>query len=400
MQATHARAPQLRPGRPEEVDLLPERIERARTLVERHVALGGTPAIAVLAARRGVVGLEQACGELRPGGPPLPLDVIFPISSMTKPVTAALAMILVEEGRLSVVRPVREYIPELSGDGIDDVLVHHLLTHTSGFEDEAVVGNVLRKIADGTAPELPPDAHGLHDSPLLAGLDTPRRFQPGEMMVYCNFNYTLLGEMIRRVAGEPLEAFARKRLFEPLGMKDSEYVLREDMRPRVIVRPPGTPGKDRLMGAPGFETRAWERMPNGAGGLFSTARDMAVFAQMILNGGRYGDQRILSAPAVGAMTRNQIPGVPALFMGNPRPEGGYGYGFMVRTWLIWRRLCGVSPIGSFSHTGAGGCSMWIDPENETVLVSLEVCKDLSEVMEPKSWLFDRWQSVVNSALDD
>jgi CubicO group peptidase (beta-lactamase class C family) len=219
-------------------------------------------------------------------------------------------------------------------------------------------------------------------------------------MIYCNFNYTLLGEIVERVAGKPLEEFARERLFGPLGMESTDYVLRDDLRERVIVRPPGAPLKHVMVTMPGVETPAWERMPNGAGGAYSTARDLAVFAQMFLNGGRYGDQRILSPPAVAEMTRNQIPGIGALFFDHPVPEGGYGYGWMMRTWYCWRYLCGITPIGSYSHTGAGGNSFWIDPGNELIQVVLEVCMDLSHDFEPRSWLFDRFQSVIASAIDD
>jgi len=168
----------------------------------------------------------------------------------------------------------------------------------------------------------------------------------------------------------------------------------------VLVRPPGAPMKDELLGLPGAETTAWERMPNGAGGAYSSVRDFAVFAQTFLNGGRYGDQRILSPPAVREMTRNQIPGIGATFMDHPVPEGGYGYGWMVRTWWVWRLLCGLTPIGSYSHTGAGGNSLWIDPENETIQIVFEVCMDLSDDLEPHGWIFDRFQSVVASAIDD
>jgi CubicO group peptidase (beta-lactamase class C family) len=394
------RTTQLRPGHPDEVGMRPERIERARTLLADHVRKGRTPAIVAFVARRGVVVLDEAHGELRPGGPALPRDAIFPITSMTKPLTATLAMILVEEGLLSVGRPVREYIPELEGDDIDEVLIHHLLTHTSGWDDNVLFEGLLKKAAAGTMPELPSDAHPLHHAPLLAGLDTPRSAPPGEIMIYCNFNYTLLGEVVERISGKPFEEVARERLFGPLGMTSTDYVLRDDMRERVLVRPPGAPMKDELMGLPGAETTAWERMPNGAGGAYSTARDIAVFSQMFLNGGRYGDQRILSRPAVAEMTRNQIPGIGARFFDHPIPEGGYGYGWMVRTWVCWRYLCGLAPLDSYSHTGAGGNSFWIDPENKLVQVVFEVCMDLSEDLEPRSWLFDRFQSVIASAIDD
>jgi len=391
----------LRPGRPEDVGLLPERIERAQALLESHAREGRTPAIAAFVARRGVVVLDEAYGELRPGGPALTPDAIFPITSMTKPLTATLAMMLAEDGLLGVGRPAREYIPELEGEDIDDVLVHHLLTHTSGWDDNMVFENVLKKVVAGRMAELQPDEHPFHYGPLRGGLDSPRKTSPGEIMIYCNFNYNLLGEIVERIAGKPLEEFARERLFRPLGMNDTDYVLRDDMRERVIVRPAGAPMKDELvLGLPGVETLAWERMPSGAGGAYSSVRDMAVFAQMCLNGGSYGDQRILSRPAVSEMTRNQIPGIAALFMDHPVPEAGYGYGWMIQTWHCWRYLCGLSPLGSYSHTGAGGNAFWIDPENETIQVVFEVCMDVSEDLEPRSWIFDRFQSVVASAIDD
>lgn len=392
----------LRDGRPEEVGLLPERIARARSLLERHVAEGRSPAVVALVARRGVVVLDEAFGTLRPGGPALPRDAIFPLASMTKPITATLIMQLVEDGLLSVARPAREYVPELSGDGIDEVLVHHLLTHTSGWDDDQVFRWVGRKIAAGETPAMPPDAHPFHHLSLTLGLDTPRTDPPGETMIYCNFNYTLLGEILERVAGKPLPDLARERLFAPLGMRDSDYVVRDDMRERLLVRPDGAPMKDELTGTvlPGVESTAWERMPNGAGGAYSTARDMAIFAQTFLNGGRYGKARILSPLAVTEMTRNQIPGVPARFFDRTIPEGGYGYGWMLRTWLCWPYFCGLAPLDSYSHPGAGGNTFWIDPASETIQVVLEVCMDLSEILEPRGWIFDRFQSVVASAIED
>ena len=395
-----ARTTTLRAGRPEDVDLRPERIERARDLLAGHVRDGRTPAIVGLVARRGTVVIDEAHGELRPGGPALTPDAIFPISSMTKPLTATLAMILCEDGLLSVGRPAREYVPELAGEDIDDVLVHHLLTHTSGWDDNMVFEHALKKISAGSLPAPPPDEHPFHYLTLRGGLDAPRKTPPGEIMIYSNFNYTLLGEIVARVAGKPLEEFARERLFGPLGMNGTDYVVREDMRERLVVMPPDAPMKQGLMGMPGVETEAWQRMPNGGGGAFSTTRDMATFAQTMLNGGRYGDERILSRPAVAEMTRNQIPGVAALFFDNPMPEGGYGYGWMIRTWVCWRYLNGLTSPGSYSHTGAGGISFWIDPENETIQVVFEVCMDISEDLEPRSWLFDRFQSVVASAIDD
>lgn len=398
-----SRAAELRDGSPEEVGMLSERIALAREFAAEAVRKGRTPSLAVLVARRGVVVLHEAFGELRPGGPPLPRDAIYPISSATKPLTAALAMILAEDGLLSVARPAVEYLPELSGEGIEEVLVHHLLTHTSGFDDEVLGEWMLKKISSRGMPELPEHAHPFHHLMLATCMDAPRAERPGELMTYCNFNYTLLGEIVQRVSGKPLEVYARERLFEPLGMNGSDYVVRDDMRERLLERPADAPLSTELEfapGAPGIETEAWQRMPNGGAGAYSTARDLAVFGQMVLNGGRYGDRRILSRPVVAEMTRNQIPGVRAKFFDLTVSEGSYGYGWMIRSHLCWGYFCGLTPPGSLSHTGAGGIAFWIDPEHEMVQVYLEVTMNISESLEPLSWGFDSFQNVILSAVDD
>ena len=128
-------------GTPEEAGMLPDRIERVKRLAEGWVADGHTPSLVVLAARRGVIFLHEAYGVLTPeeDSPPLQLDTIFPLGSLTKPITATAAMILVEDGLLGLNRPVVDYIPEICGEGTEEVLVHHLLSHTSGYNDEQVV---------------------------------------------------------------------------------------------------------------------------------------------------------------------------------------------------------------------------------------------------------------------
>ncbi len=128
----------LRVGRPEEVGMSPERVARVKALAAQWVSQGVTPSLAVLVARRGVIVLHEAFGKLTPApdAPPLQLDTIFPMASVTKPVTATCAMILVEDGRLGLNRPVVEYIPEFVGEGKTAVMVRQLLTHSSGLTDD------------------------------------------------------------------------------------------------------------------------------------------------------------------------------------------------------------------------------------------------------------------------
>ena len=137
----------LRPGTPEEVGMSAQRIQHVVDLAEGWVAQGITPALVVLVARKGVIVLHEAFGRLTPeeDSPPVQRDSIFSLTSLTKPLTAATAMVLVEDGLLGLNRPVSEYIPEFVGEGKDAVMVHHLLTHTSGLTDEDVWAHADRK---------------------------------------------------------------------------------------------------------------------------------------------------------------------------------------------------------------------------------------------------------------
>jgi len=139
----------LREGNPEQAGMSPDRVQRVAELARAWVETGITPALAIVVARRGVVVLNKAYGRLTPeqNSPPLQKDTLFPLSSLTKTITATAAMILVEDGLLGLNRPVRWYIPEFMGEGSDAVMVHHLLTHTSGLTEEDVVAHARKRWA-------------------------------------------------------------------------------------------------------------------------------------------------------------------------------------------------------------------------------------------------------------
>lgn len=394
----------LRDGRPEDVGLLPERVEAARRLCADAVKQGRTPSLAVLAARRGTVVLHDAFGQLRPGAdaPALPRDAVFPVSSISKPITATLVMMLVEDGLLAVGRPVREYLPEIGGEHAGELLVHHLLTHTSGYEDDSSVIAGLQEIAAGRAPELPTHAHAVHHLVLATLPVLPRLFRPGAEMHYSNINYTLLGEIVERVSGQPLDDFARDRLFEPLGMHGTSYVVSERQREKLVCRPPDAPmAQGVAKGIPGLESEEWRLMPDGGGGVYSTARDLAILGQMFLNRGCYEDVRILSRLAVEEMVRDQVPGLGVKFRNTFRHQASYGYGWMVIADVPWRYFTSaLPPRGTWWHTGMGGTQIQIDPENELVTTYLEVGLEITDDLEPVSWSSDRFNDVLTSAVDD
>lgn len=396
----------LRPGSPAEAGLDADRIARVRDLCARWVKQGHTPSLCVCVARRGVVALHEAWGVVgpEPDSAPLQLDTLFPIASVTKPVTATLVMQLVEDGVLGLNRPAKDYLPELSGEHKDEILVHHLLTHTSGFPwhiDPPMLIHAARKLEAGLElPPLPdtqhPDTHRI----LEIFWDAPLASRPGEVMTYSNHNYVLLGEIVRRLSGKPIADLARERIFEPLGMENSYYVVPDELLPRRVQRPAHFPMADGLGDLPGIDTPEFHQTPNAGAGMASTPLDMARFGQMILNRGRLGDARVLSPAGVAAMTRDQIPGTSSLLFGARFERGSWGYGWAVESPTKWPYFNGsLQTLGALSHPGAGGAMFWIDRERELVGAYFEVTRDISERMEFK-WNFDVFQNAVTAALED
>ncbi|MEE9280693.1 MAG: serine hydrolase domain-containing protein [Myxococcota bacterium] len=396
--------PELRVGSAEAVGMLPERIELARNRAAEWVKSGHTPSLVILVARRGVIVLHEAFGKLVPedDSPPLERDSIFPVSSVTKPITATLVMSLVEDGLLGLNRPVRDYIPEVCGEGTEEVLVHHLLTHTSGYNDEALDEFGLKRWNEGIEfPHCDSTQHPMIHELLTLFYPAPLWKPPGEEMSYSNQNYRLLGEIVRRITGRSLDDFARERLFSGLGMSDTSFVVPEAARARVVKRPadaPFAPFVNRYVR--GIDSDHSLGMPSAEGGACTTAKDLGVFGQMFLNGGTYGGARILSTAAVSEMTRNQIPGIGTQFFGATyHKEASWGFGWQVQSNEKWRYWSGsLLSLGTYQHGGAGGTCLWVDPVNEIVGVYLSVVLEVTED-EEQLWNLDLFQNLVTSAVE-
>ena len=361
-------SPVLKEGSPESVGMDAARVERLKKLAAGWVEKGDTPTLAVLVARRGVVVLHEAYGVRRADdvSTTLKRDSVFTVASVAKPVTAAAVMCLVEDGLIGLNRPLIDYVPELEVPGVqwlEEARVADLLSHTAGFDDSKL--SAFIEAAGKRTSDLPTADAGQHPKlgrliRLAAG--APLAHQPGSTMLYSNFGYNLLGDIVRRVSGQPFWQFVRSRLFGPLGMTDSHYVLPPALRERRVYRAPGMPGTAPNPLYAGFDSPEYDELDLGSGGLASTARDLAVFLQMLLNGGRYGDRRVLSRASVAAMTRHQIDGSKV---------SGYGYG-----WFIFgpndrfpRNGALVSP-SAFGHSGYGSCYVWADPVQEVLGVYL------------------------------
>ena len=308
---------------PAEVGMDSERLEAGRRLMDDQFERGASPILVAVVARSGKVVFSHCRGLARPGGDHVTVDSVFPLNSATKSMTAAVLMTLVEEGRVGITDRVVDYIPELDACDNDGVLLHHLLTHTAGWDSEAILARRESLVASGDLGTPPSGMDMMQHVMLNLYWDIPRSRPAGEAMVYETWNYGLLGEIIRRVTGVSLHAAMTERLFKPLGMTRSAVIVRDDLEPRVIERPHGIP----LAEGHGAFTPA--RAPSmlvcddGSFGGHASALDMVRFGQLFLNGGVVDGQRLLSQASIRVMTTNQIPGTPSALLGRvfARPRG-------------------------------------------------------------------------------
>ncbi|MCA1635871.1 MAG: DUF1343 domain-containing protein [Acidobacteria bacterium] len=346
---------------PAKVGMSAERLAYIDAAVAEAIAQKELPGAVVLAARRGGVVWRKAYGarSLMPRREEMTAETIFDVASLTKVVaTATSAMILVERGRLRLSDPLSRYITELKGEGREKITVEQLLTHRSGYAPDFD----LREPWSG------------HEEMLKRLSAEPLRSAPGSRFVYSDIGMIALGEVVRRVSGQPLDEFARRNIFEPLGMRDTGFRPRAELLPRVAPTE-SVRGMKSYLGGTGEASAEGERMLRGevhdptsnrmggvAGhaGLFSTADDLAVFCQMILGGGEYDGVRILSPLGVEEMTRPR----------QVTEEGGArGLGWDINTSFSANRG-ELFPVGSFGHTGFTGTSLWIDPATESFVVFL------------------------------
>ena len=378
----------LRYADPVEVGMSAERVERVRRLAAGWVADDVTPSLVVLVARRGGVVLHDAFGRHGPDAdsPPLRADALFPLASITKPITATLVMCLVEDGLLGLNWPVQEYLPEFVGEGKEAVMLHHLLTHSSGLREEDVdrfVDETRERTSVPPAPEDQPPA--VHER-LVRGYGTPLWKAPGVELSYCSFGYMLLGEIVRRLAGNSIEAFARERLFGPVGMDETSFEPPPRLQERIVRRPPTAP--DAKWDRQDYRAGTWT-----GGGVSGTALDLARFGQMFLDGGRAPGGRVLSRASVELMTHDQVPGLGLEFMGRFYPQAAWGYGWKTEG-TPFPGFGLLQSKRAFNHAGAGGVFTWVDPERELLGVYLPVFLRESESWPPP-WA--TWGLLVDAA---
>lgn len=320
-------------------------LEEVDRLLEDFRERGACPGGVVAVGYRGALVHLHPFGRLTydKDAPPVTADTLYDLASLTKVVaTTTMAMILVDEGRLDLDRPVRDFLPGFQGPGKELVTIRHLLTHSSGLD----ATSPLYKEVRGRAAFLE----------RIEAMDLS--YAPGSRSVYSDLGIILLGEILERVAGQPLDAFVRDRVFEPLGMRDTMFRPPPELRPRIAPTEID-PWRGRLVHGEVHDENAFAMggvAPHA--GLFSTAGDLARFGQMLLNGGVLEGRRIVSRETVALFTRRAgIPGSDRALGWDTKSAEGSSAGTL------------FSPT-SFGHTGFTGTSIWIDPERQLYVILL------------------------------
>jgi uncharacterized protein YbbC (DUF1343 family)/CubicO group peptidase (beta-lactamase class C family) len=341
-------------------DLNEKRLEGIAPVVESAIRAQKIPGAVVLIGHEGQVVYRKAFGQssLVPERRAMTVTTIFDMASMTKVIaTTTAVMQLVEQGKIVLSAPVSDYWPEFKQNGKELVTIRELMTHYSG---------------------LPPD---LPLKPAWTGYDTAMKMivaaklnvPPGTRFIYSDINFETLGEIVRRVSGEPLDVYCAEHIFKPLGMKDTLFTPPVSLRGRIAPTQyeHGNSGPV-LLGVVHDPTSRFMGGVAGHAGLFSTADDVSIFAQMLLNGGTYNGVRILSPLSIEKMTEPQTPPNKMVLRGlgwdldSPFVSNNGG-----RVGDLYISNRGeLFAVGSYGHTGFTGTSIWIDPVTKTYVIVL------------------------------
>ncbi len=318
------------------------RLGTVDSIIQQAIADGNIPGAVLVVGHNGALIYRKAYGSraLEPKREPMTLDTVFDLASLTKVIaTTTAVMQLVERGKVRMNDPVAKYLPEFAQNGKEDITVRQLLTHYSGLEPDL---------------DLKAPWDGKETAYRMAFAETPAQ-TPGSGFTYSDINFIVLGALVERVSGETLDTYTAKHIFAPLKMVQTRFVPPPLWRAKIA--PTQYDESEHMLRGVVHDPTA-RRMGGVAGhaGLFSTADDLAKFAQALLNGGG----GILSAVAVEKMTSpEQPPAAPVL----------RGFGWDIDSPFSSNRG-DLLPVGSFGHTGFTGTSVWIDPTTQTYIILL------------------------------
>jgi CubicO group peptidase (beta-lactamase class C family) len=341
---------------PDSIGMSPARLNQIADAVQASIRAQETPGAVVLVARRGKIGYLKAFGNrsLQPKIEPMTVDTLFDLASLTKvTATAPAVMLLVQNGSLRLGDRANRYLPRFVGGGKEEITVRQLLTHCSGLPADF---------------DLSRQWYG-RDAALEELWRLSTQFQPGKQFLYSDLNYIVLGEIVRAITSRPLDEFCREEIYAPLGMTETSFKPPAEWRARIAP----TESRDRslqyLKGAAAaapdilrgevHDPTAW-RMEGVAGhaGLFSTARDLAIYVQMLLDQGVSNGKPLFGPLTVQAMTSPQSPvGLPVR-----------GFGWDIDSAYSAPR--GDLFQGGYGHTGFTGTSIWVHPPTGSFVILL------------------------------
>jgi len=364
----------LMPGKADDLGFAPDRMPRIREAVQKHVDAGEVSGVVTLVARRGKIAHFEAYGlQDLESKKPMPKDGIFRLASMSKPITAAAVMMMIEEGKVRLTDPVSRFMPEFKGAKVAvakpgartefdvvsanrDITIRDLLTHGSGLMSGGL-GNAV-------APQRGPNDTLATYIPKLGAV--PLDFQPGTLWRYSGTaGFDVLGRIVEIVSGQPLDQFLKQRLFDPLGMKDTGFSARPDNQARLVTL--------YQRGADGTLTKAANQIGlssttyfAGSGGMVTTAEDYAQFAQMLLNGGELNGRRYLGSRTVQLMSTNHTGDLVNGQFGRPAAGMGFGLGVQI---VEDPAMAGLRQSkGSWGWAGAYGTNVNIEPLEKMVTI--------------------------------
>ena len=371
-------------AKPESLGLSQERLERISAKVQHNIDDKRIAGAVTLVVRHGKVAWLKSQGMMdREAAKPMQPDALFRICSMTKPITSVAAMMLYEEGKFLLDDPVSKYLPEFknmkvlvkpaSGEPYsipakNEITIRDLLRHTSGitYQWNGDLGAAYEKagVASGL---LQYDGTIADSTKALAGV--PLLFNPGERFEY-SLGVDVVGRLVEVLSGQPLDQFFRTRIFDPLGMKDTYFYPPDNKLDRLttaytyydgkgLSRFPDTPIREgSFVYSADYPSKGPKKLFSGGAGLVSTAMDYARFCQMMLDGGKAGNTRLLSRKTVELMTHDQL--------GKIGPDQGFGIGFGIEG--VKSPLDELGSVGEYSWGGFFYTTFTIDPKEQMIVI--------------------------------
>jgi len=376
-------------SKPESLGFSSERLGRLHEAMRRPVDEKSLAGVVTLLMRHGRLVEQRSYGvKDMESGAPMTNDTIFRIYSMSKPVTGVAMMILYEEGKWHPTDPVSKFIPEFAdlkvfkevdanGVMITEPPVHpptmaELLTHTAGFTYGLFGSTPIDKAYVARNCFGAANLHGM--TQCFAGM--PLLYQPGSKWVY-SVSMDIQGYIIEKLSGKPLPEFMEERIFKPLRMPDTAFFVPQEKRTRFATLYSGGPGGKLVVtgeaSGPKADFVSQPGAPSGGGGLVSTTRDYARFAQMLLNHGELDGARILAPATVDLMTSNHLS--PRLLtgefsIGKAVMRSGHGWGYDLAVYNDPAAADEIVGKGTFYWEGAAATWFWVDPVNDLVFVGM------------------------------